>query len=86
MGDGGLREVEEGDQLAHADLPGVLAQHVHELEADRVAERLGHVRHPLGLAPLDVGVDDGLAARLASRALLFGGQLQIDGDRYTMID
>ena len=39
--DGGLGEVEQRDQLAHADLAGVLAQHVDELQPDRVAERLG---------------------------------------------
>ena len=42
----GLGDVEQRDELAHADLAGVLAQHVDELEPDRVAERLGDVGHP----------------------------------------
>ena len=78
VGDGRLGDLEERDELADADLPGVLSQDVDELEADRVAERLGDRRHPLGLGALDVGVDDRLAARLARRALLLRGQLQID--------
>ena len=65
--------------LADADLAGVLAQHVDELEADGVAERLGDRGHPLGLGALDVGVDDRRAARLAGRALLLRGELHIDG-------
>jgi len=44
VGNGGLREIEERDQLAHAHLPGVLAQHVDELQADWVAESLSGPR------------------------------------------
>ena len=61
----GLGDVEQRHQLAHADLAGVLAQHVDELEPDRVAERLGDLGHPDRVVALDVGVDDRLAARLA---------------------
>jgi hypothetical protein len=78
VGDGRLGQVEEGDELAHADLAGVLSQDVDELEPDRVAERLGDAGHPLRLAPLDARVDHGLAARLARGALLLGSELQID--------
>ena len=38
----GLGEVEQRHELADADLARVLAQHVDELEADRIAEGLGH--------------------------------------------
>ena len=62
---GRLGDVEQRDELADADLARVLAQHVDELQPDRVAERLGDLGHALGLLALDVGVDDRLAARLA---------------------
>ena len=52
---------------------------VDELEAHRVAERLGDDRHANRVLALDVGVDDGLAARLAGGPLLLRRQLQIDG-------
>ena len=74
------------DQLAHADLAGVLAQDVDELQPDRVAERLGDLGHALGLLALDVGVDDRLAARLAGGALGLGHELQIDGHLFTNTD
>jgi hypothetical protein len=74
-----LGEVEEGDELAYADLAGVLSEHVDELQADGVAQRLGDRGHAFGLMALHVGVDDGLAAGLPGRALLFGSELQIDG-------
>jgi hypothetical protein len=61
---------EKRDQLAYADLARVLAKHVHELHPDRVAERLRDVRHSLGLSPLDVRIDDRLAAALAGGMLL----------------
>ena len=67
-------------------LPGVLAQHVDELQADRVAKRLGDLGHPLRLLALDVRVDDRLAAGLACGALLLRGELQIDSHRSTYID
>ena len=81
-----LGEVEERDELADADLAGVLAQHVDELHPDRVAERLGDGGEALGLLALDVGVDDGLAAGLARGALLLRSQLQIDGHQSTYIN
>ena len=84
--DGGLGELEERDQLAHAHLARVPAEHVHELHPDRVAERLRHSRHPLGLRPLDIGIDDRLAAWLAHGPLLLGRELQIDGHLFTYIN
>jgi hypothetical protein len=86
VGDGRLGEVEERHELAHADLAGVLAQHVDQLQAHRVAERLGDGRHPDGLLTLDVGIHDRLAARLAGRTLLLRGEGQIDRHRSTSID
>src|SRR5258708_8686769 len=56
MGDGGLGEVEERDQLADAHLPGVLAQHVNELQPDGVAEGLGDRGHADRLVALHPGV------------------------------
>jgi hypothetical protein len=77
-----LGHLEEGDQLVDADLAGVLAQDVDELQADRVADRLGDLGHAQRLLALDVGIDDRLAARLGSvRALGLRGELQIDGHR-----
>jgi hypothetical protein len=43
----------------------VLAEHVDELEANRIADRLRHGGHALCLLPLDTGVNDGIAAGLA---------------------
>jgi hypothetical protein len=86
MRDGRLGELEQWDQLAHAHLAGVLAEHVHQLESDRVAERLGDRGHPLGLLALDVGVYDRLAAALTRRALLLGRELQTHSHRYTNIN
>jgi hypothetical protein len=74
VGERGLGDAEQRHQLAHAHLPGVLAQHVDELQADAVAERLGDRRHPQRLFALDVGVDDGLAARLAGGTLDLGAR------------
>src|SRR5918999_4221021 len=81
-----LRQFEERYELADADLAGVLPEHVDELEANRVAERLGDRRHPLRLVSFDVGVDDRLTARLAWGALLLRGEPQIDRHQYTFID
>ena len=53
-------------------LPACFRQHVHELQAHRIAERFGNRRHPLGPLALDIGVDDRLATALAGRALLLG--------------
>ena len=85
MGDGRLGEIEQRHELADADLARVLSQHVDELHPHRIAERLGDRRHPLGLASLDVGVDDRLTAGLALGTLLLRGQLQIDSHRSTYI-
>ena len=86
VGERGLGDVEQRHQLADADLAGVLAQHVHQLQADRVAERLRHVGHPQRVLTRHVGVNDWLAAALAGGALVLGGQLQIDGHRSTYIN
>jgi hypothetical protein len=64
----------------------VLSEHVDELEAHRVAERLRYDRHAGRMLALDVGVDDRLAARLAGGALGLGSQFQIDRHQYTSID
>ena len=78
--------VEQRHELAHADLARVLAQHVYQLQADRIAERLGDLGHARRLGALDVGVHDRLAASLAGRALLLRGELQIDGHQSIYID
>ena len=54
MGKGGLLHVEEGDELAHADLARVLAQDVHERQPDGVAEGLGDLGHALGVGAVDI--------------------------------
>ena len=79
VGDGRLREVEQRDQLADADLAGVLAQDVDELQADGSPSALATSAIRGRVLALDVGVDDRLAAGLAGGALLLGGKLQIDG-------
>jgi hypothetical protein len=86
MRDGGLRELEQRDELADTDLAGVVAQHVDELEADGVAEGLGDLGHPYRLGAVHVGIDHGLTARLAGGALSLGAEFQIDAHRYTNID
>jgi hypothetical protein len=86
MGERRLRDIEQRDQLAHADLPGVLAQDVDELQPDRVAQRLGDRGHALRLLALDVGIDDRFATGLAGGALGLGRQLQIDRHLSTYID
>ena len=73
-------------ELAHADLAGVLAQHVDELQSDRIAERLGHLGHPDRMLAIDVRVDDRLTTRLARGSLLLRGQFEIDRHRFTMTD
>jgi hypothetical protein len=53
----------------------VLAQHVHELQADRIAQSLRHLGHPHRLGALDVGIDDRLTAYTqAIRALVEEGE------------
>jgi hypothetical protein len=39
-------DVEQRHELTDTDLPGVAAQHVDELHADRITERLGDLGHP----------------------------------------
>ena len=56
-----------------------------ELQADGVAECLGHGGHAYGVFALDVGIDDRLAAGLAGGTLLLRGELQIDGHLCTYI-
>ena len=68
-------DVEERGELAHAHLPGVLSQHVHQLKADGIAERLRDERQTIGLRALDIGVGDRLAARLTGRALVLRREL-----------
>src|SRR4051794_7048040 len=82
----GLGDVEQRHELAHADLAGVLAQHVHELEADRVAERLGDLGDADRVLALDVRIDHRLATGLARRALGLGCQREIDSHLFTSID
>ena len=86
MGHGWLRQVEQWDQLAHAQLAGVLTQHVDELHPHRIAERLGDGGHPLGPLATHVRIHERLAARQSRRALLFRDDLQFDGDPLTYID
>src|SRR6185312_17124380 len=81
----GLGDVEQRHQLAHADLPGVAAQYIDELQADRVAKRLGDLGHPHRLLALNVGVDDRLTTPLPRRPLGLRGKLQIDGHQSTYI-
>ena len=81
-----LSDVEQRHQLAHAHLARVLAQHVDELQADRIAQRLRDLGHANRLVAVDVGVDDRLTAALPGRTLLLRDQLQIDGHRSTYID
>ena len=85
MGEGRLRDVEEGYELADADLAGVLAQDVDELKADRVTEGLCDLGHSQRVVAIDIGVDDRLATALTGGSLLLGGQLQIDVHQSTYI-
>ena len=71
-----------GTSSHDADLAGVLAQDVDELQPDRVAERLGDLGHPDRVLALDVGIDDRLAARLAGRRAWSSGA----SSRSTAID
>ena len=67
----------------NAYLAGVFAEHVHELHADGVAERLRHLRDPRRLLTLDVGVYDRLAAALAGRPFDLRDQLELKGHQFT---
>ncbi len=79
MAQRGLVDVEERHELVDADLAGVLAQHVDDLHADRIGERLGDLGHPLRLLAVDVGEHGRLAARRAVGPLRLRDQLQLDG-------
>jgi hypothetical protein len=70
VGERGLSDVKQRHELTDAHLPGVPAQNVYELQADRIAERLGNLGHAQRVVALNVGVDDGLTAALAGGALL----------------
>ena len=74
-------EIKQRDQLTHADLAGVLAKNVHELEAHGVAKSLCDRSHALGALALHVGVDDGLAAGSPAGRFVFGAS-----SRSTAID
>ena len=78
MRDRRLTDVEQRGELAHADLAGVLAQYVDQLEADGVAEGFGDLGDALGLCTLDIRVDDRLAARATGRALALRSEFEID--------
>ena len=70
-------EMSNSDELADADLAGVLAQDVDELQAHRVAHRLGDFGHPQRSCGVDVGIDDGFATWLSGGSLLLRSELQI---------
>ena len=86
MGDRGLGLLEQRHQLADAHLAGVRAQHVDELQADGVGQRLGDGGHALGLHALEIGVDNRLTAGFAGGPLLLGRQLDIDRHLSISID
>jgi glycerol uptake facilitator-like aquaporin len=81
----GLGDIEQGHQLADADLAGVLAQNVYELQTDRVTKCLRDLRHPQRVIAIDVRVDNGLTTALTIGPLLLRGELQIDWHRSTYI-
>ena len=83
---GRLGEVEERNELAHADLAGVRSQDVDQLHAHGVAECLGHGGQPLGVGALDLRVHNRLAAGRAVGALPLRRQLQIDGHLFIDIN
>src|SRR5215213_5081845 len=65
-----LRDVEERDQLAHADLAGGLAKYVDELDANRIRESFCQRRETLRLGHVHIGNGDRDAARVSRRTLL----------------
>jgi hypothetical protein len=72
MRERGLGDVEQRDELAHADPARVLAEHVDELDADRVGQRAGDGGEAIGIARSDIRVHERLTARLARRSLALG--------------
>jgi hypothetical protein len=64
----------------------MVAEHVDQLEADRIAERLCDLGHPHRLFALEVRKHDGLATALARRALGLWSEFEIDSDLYTDTD
>jgi len=67
-----LGDLEQRLQLADADLAGVEAQDVEELQADGIAERLGDLSQTSGSLGRDLRKDKRLTTRLAGRALVLG--------------
>jgi hypothetical protein len=86
VGERRLGDVEERHELTHADLPGVPAEHVDELEADRIAQRLGDLGHSDRLISLHVGIDHRLTAGFPSLAFGLRTEFQIDAHQSTDID
>ena len=66
--------------------PGVLAEHVDQLQADGVAQRLRYFGHADRLVALYVWVNDRLAARLAGGALGFRCKFKFNSHAYKPID
>ena len=54
LGQGRLRDVEERLEIADTGPAAVLAQHIDDLQARRITERLGELREPPGVDRLDV--------------------------------
>ncbi len=86
MGERGLGDVEQWHELTDTDLAGVLAQHVDELQTNRVTEGLGDLGHTQCTIALDFGVCDGLTTALSSGSLLLRGKLHIDQHQSTYIN
>ena len=76
-----LPDVEERDELADADLARVLAQHVDELDAHRVPERLGDLRQSDRVVPPTSGWTSGSQQGSPIGRFCFGART-----RSTLID
>jgi hypothetical protein len=79
MTEGGLRDVEQRQELADADLASVPKQDVDELESHGVAECLGDLCEACRAGA--IRVHDRLATALTCCALALRGQRKIDGHR-----
>jgi hypothetical protein len=77
---------EQRHELTDAHLASVPAQHVNELQTDRITERLGDLGHPSSVRALDIGIHHGLTTALASSALALRRQLQIDRHKSRYLD
>jgi hypothetical protein len=75
--DRGLGEVEQRHELAHADLAGVLAEHVDELQADRVTEGPWRSSPCEPRGPFDVGGTRPVRSTAGRRAAWFGWRSSI---------